>query len=199
MTVSKRDQRALIILGCAVVFVLLFSWLSGDSTPAAVVKPADSVQVAEKRLARVRRLAAQVPAKKKELQRLTAEVKEWEAGLIRTETAQQAQAELLQILKRVASRQAPAIEFRATEIGQLRQLRKGSNYGEVLVAVTFDCAVEQLVNLLADLTAQPEAIVTDELRIRSQNADQKVLRVRLSVSGLVPRELVPKQRGLVAF
>jgi len=199
MTVSKRDQRALIILSCAVVFALLFSWLSGDSTPAAVVKPADSVQIAEKRLARVRRLAAQVPAKEKELQRLTAEVKEWEAGLIRTETAQQAQAELLQILKRIASRQAPAIEFRSTEIGQLRQLSKNSDYGEVLVAVTFDCAIEQLVNLLADLTAQPEAIVTDELRIRSQNADQKVLRVRLSVSGLVPRELVPKQRGLVAF
>jgi nitrate/nitrite-specific signal transduction histidine kinase len=199
MTVSSRDQRALIVLAVVAVIFLIVWLLPEDGGQAEVVKASGSIPAAEQRLARVRQLAAQVPAKEKELERLSAELAEWENGLIRTETAQQAQAELLQILRRLGNAQAPPLEFRAVEIGQVRPLGKGKNYGEALVSISFTCAIEQLVNLLADLTAGPEAIATEEIRISTGNQEQKTLSVRLTVAALVPHELVPERRGLATF
>jgi hypothetical protein len=73
------------------------------------------------------------------------------------------------------------------------------HYGEARVTVTFDCTIEQLVNLMADLTAQPPAIVTDEIRISVRNEEDKSIRVRLRVAGAVPRRLVPEQGGMGGF
>ena len=55
------------------------------------------------------------------------------------------------------------------------------------------------MNLLADLTHQPELIATNDLRISSANEKQKTLTVRLAVSGLVPKRLVPEKKGLGSF
>ena len=199
MTVSSRDRRALIILAAAVVIVLVISLLPQGGGTTKVVAPADSVRMARERLDRVRRLAALVPARKKELKHLKADLGKWESGLIRSETAQQAQAELLQVLRRIGASQTPPLEFRSTEIGQVRGLGNSTDYGEALVTVSFDCAIEQLVNLLADLTAQAETVVTDQIRINPGNKKQKLLHIRLTVAGLIPHRLVPKQKGLVTF
>jgi len=201
MSMTARDQRALIILAVAVVVMaIIYFWPAGDAGADVVAASTDSVPGAEKRLERVRQLSAEVPGRQAQLEKLQAELEQRETGLIRTETGQQAQAELLQVLRRLGSSQSPPVDFRSTEIGQIRPLGESQEYGEALVSVTFDCAIEQLVNLVADLTTQKQAIVTEEIRIAPQGKpDQKRLRVRMSIAGLVPASLVPKRKGLSTF
>jgi hypothetical protein len=199
MTITDRDKRALIGLGAAAVISLsVYFWPQESSVPEVVGSVNTAAEV-EQRLQRVRGLAAQVPARQQELERLTAELGKWETGLIKTETGQQAQAEIVQVLRRIGSNQVPPLGFGSVEIGQLRPLGDSKVYGEALVSVSFDCSIEQLVNTLADMTAQEEIIVTEEIRITPRREEDKSLQVRLTVAGLVPRELVPQQRGMSAF
>jgi len=199
MTLTDRDKRALAILAVALVVSLaVYFWPQGGQT-TEVVEAAASVQAAEKRLEQVRRLAAQLPVRERRLEAMQQELARWEEGLIRAETGQQAQAEVVQILREIASQQSPPLEFASVDIGRIRPLGEGGHYGEALVSVTFDCAIEQLLNLFADLSARPEAVVTDEIRISAARRKDKLLRVQLRVAGLVPGSLVPEQRGLGRF
>jgi hypothetical protein len=197
MTLGPRDRRALIALGVAVALSAgVYLWYpSGSATAAA---PAvDSIPVAEKRLAKLQQVAASAPGKQKTLDQVMAELRRREKGLLDAETAAQAQALLLQMLRRLSRSQAPPLEIRSVEIGPVYPL--GADYGEALVSVSFDCRVEQMVNLLADLTAQPELLATHEIRVNAGDPKQKTLGVRLTVSGAVAKRLVPERKGLAAF
>ena len=52
---------------------------------------------------------------------------------------------------------------------------------------------------LADVSAQPESIATHELQVRAQDARQKTLGVRLTVSGVLPKRLAPERKGANVF
>jgi hypothetical protein len=65
----------------------------------------------------------------------------------------------------------------------------------VFVTVQIECGIDQLVNILVGLAARPELIASNELRITSSNAKDKTIGVRLMVSGVVPRKLVPGKKG----
>lgn len=197
MTLQKRDKRALWILaGTAVAVLILHFSLAEDNGPK-VVAPSATVSVAEKRLARLRQLVANLPAKEQAMKAVSSQMVQREKGLIQAETAAQAQAQLLQIVRRIANAQAPAVEIRTVEMGQIGPL--GQDYAEVSVPVTFDCRIEQLLNLLADLTAQPEALATGEIKISAANAKEKAMTVRLTVSGVTLRRLLPEKKGLASF
>ena len=199
MNLSPRDKRALLILAAALAVILVIRFWPADSAAPAPVAGGASIPAAEQRLDKVRKLASQVPVKQKQLELVQGELARWEQGLIRSATAQQAQAEVVQILERLGSDLAPPIEFRNVQIGQVRRLGDSDDYGQVLVSVRFECAIEQLVNLLADLTTQPEAIATEEIQIAAGNKDDKRMAVNLTVAGLVPAGLTPKRSGLRTF
>ncbi|MCL4852314.1 MAG: hypothetical protein KJZ78_13145, partial [Bryobacteraceae bacterium] len=74
MTIGQRDKRALAVLAIAVAVIILFQVSSRDSSPAAVVVAADSVPAAEKRLARMRQMAAVTPGKQEALKQAAAEL-----------------------------------------------------------------------------------------------------------------------------
>jgi hypothetical protein len=189
---QQRDRRALLILAAAVVVVLAVRYgLPKDETPA--VAPAlDSIPAAERRLARLRKIAAEAPALEEAEKALAAQLAQREKGMIQAETSAQAQAQLVTIVRRIAGAQQPPIEIRTPEVGQTRPL--GADYAEVSVPVAFTCRIEQLVNLLADLTHQPEWLATSALRITPADAKEKTLNVRLTVSAAAPRKLVPEKR-----
>ena len=190
---SDRDRRALKLLGAVLVLILAWYFATGDDTSTAVVPAAtDSIPAAERRLARLREITAAVPGKEQVLKQVTAELVEREKGLIQADTAAQAQAQLLQILRRVARDQPNPIDIRNTEVGQVKAY--GDGYGEVLVAASFETGIDQLLNLLAGLTAQKELIGTAEIRIGAANPKQKTMPVRLVISGLVRRELLPETK-----
>ena len=86
------------------------------------------------------------------------------------------------------------MEARPSEIGRVTPL--GADYGEVTVAVAFEAGIGQIVSMLAAIGSQPELIATTELRIMQANVTDKVMSVRLVVSGVVPKRLVPEKKNV---
>ncbi len=202
MTISDRDRRALIILGAAVVLGGIYYWYSNSSSSsssggAKISAPVDSVDRSEKRLAMLRKQAAMLPGKQAVLKQVSLELAEREKGLIPGDTAEQAQAQLLQIVKRVAQQQTPPLDVGQVELGRPRPF--GTAYGQVSVSITLNCRIEELVNYLAALSAQPELTATEEIRFGSSHPKQKTMPIRLTISGLVVRRLVPERKNLQDF
>jgi hypothetical protein len=197
MKFQGREKRALAVLGtAAALWVLLALVLPGRGGPASVAVR-EPIPEAEKRLARLRRLAAGVPNRQELLKQVSAELARREKGIIQADTGAQALAQLMELLRRVARAQAPPLEIKTAELGQIARL--GDDYGEAQLSVTFECRIEELLNLLADLTKQPEIVATREIRVTTSNSKEKSLNVRLTVSGVVARRLVPEKKGLASF
>jgi hypothetical protein len=195
VNLSTRDRRALVLFGAGLLVALVLRFgVYGDSQPTVIVAQ-DSVPLAEKRLERLRHAAASVPAKAALLKNLSADLALREKGVISAPTAQQAQAHLLETIRRVG--RTEGIEVRGGEFPELRAL--GGEYGEAAVSVNFDCRIEQLVNFLAALTREPELLATDDVRVSAANPKEKTVGVRLTLAGVVPRSLVPVRRGLATF
>jgi type II secretion system (T2SS) protein M len=192
MTFQARDRRALAFLAVSAILTLVYRYWPTGAAPVVAVTPADSVSFAEKRLARLRDTAAAVPAKEDVMKKVSAELATREKGLIVADTAAQAQAQLIQIIRGLGSAEAPPIEIRATELGPIRQF--GDAYGEAGVSVQIECRIDQLVNLLAGLASQPELVSTTDLRVMSGNVKDKTVGARLTVVGIVPRKLIPEKR-----
>ncbi len=199
MTISPRERRSLAFAGVSVLLTILYSVLSpSDSAEVPkVVAPVSATENSEKRLQRLRDAVALLPAREEALKNVTAENKLREKGLLVADSAAQAQAQLWQILRRVARQEVPPIELKSLETGQVKPY--GDAYGEASVSISVECKIEQLVNFLAQLTAQPEALSTSELHVNATNTDEKTLNVRLTVSGFIPKRLVPEKKGLAAF
>lgn len=197
MSLSARDKRALALLAPSVAAMLLYHFWTSEKTPEIVSAGSQSIPAAENRLMRLRRMTAELPGKDAALKQAKEELALREKGLIRAETASQAQAQVLQILRQLAKAQSPPIDIKGVELGQPRPL--GEDYGEVTVSVSMECRIDQIVNLLAELTAQPELVATNELRFGAATDKQKMIPVRLTVSGVVPRSLIPEQKGPGTF
>ncbi len=193
MKLTPRDRKALVALGAAVALIVLLRFLLPSPEAQPVVAAEDSVAAAAKRLARVRRLAEALPEREKALKAVTAELAAREKGLIQAETAAQAQAQLLQLVRRLMGAQNPPVEIRSVEVGQTRQL--GEGYAEVTVPVSFECRIEQLVNLLADVTAQTELAAVRELRITAADQKSKTVNVRMVAAAVAPGRLAPAKQG----
>ena len=192
---EPREKKALIALGAAlavsaVVFIYEF-WPAGSAVPE--VAATQSVSQMEQRLARAREIAATVPAKQEILKKVRADLETREKSLIRAETAQQAQAQVITILRGLGAAETPPIEIRATELGAIALF--GDDYGAVNVSIQVECRIEQLLNFLAALAARPELIATRDLRVTAGNPKEKTLSVRLTVAGIVPKTLVPQKKG----
>ncbi len=72
--------------------------------------------------------------------------------------------------------------------------------GDILSADgEFTCGIDQLVNFLAGIADQPEILATDSVFIGARGDKNKSVTVRLTLSGVVPRKLVPEKKGLATF
>lgn len=192
MTVGTLGRREIVALSVtAAVCLTVYFWPSG--APAVVEATPASIPAAERRLERLRQIAGTVPGKKKVAEELAGQTAELDKALLTGDTAAQAQANLLQIVRRLAREQSPPIDIGAAEIGTVKGM--GRDYGETEVSVTTQCRIEQMVQLLADLSAQPELIATRELRVSALDQKQKTMTVRLTVSGMLPRRHVPEKKG----
>ena len=195
MKLEKRDQRALLLLAAAVAVILIVRFGMGGSGPAVAEASVDTVEMAEKKLIKLRQLAATVPGKEALVKQANAQVAVKEVGVIPADTAQQAQAQLLQVIRALGKTEN--IDARGGEFGPVKPL--GADYGEVSVSVSFECRIEQLVNFLASLTSEKMLLASSEIRVAANNPKEKTLIVRLAVSGVVPRKLVPEQKGSSLF
>lgn len=194
MTISARDRRALLLLGLGVAAVLGWRLWTAQSTATAVASTINlPIPVLEKRIANLRERAALNPAKQEVQEQLAKVVEEREKALLRADTPQQAQAALLAKVRAVLERQDPPLQAGQIDMSSIGSA--GEDYGEVAVTVAFPCAVEQLVNVIADIRAMEEAVATRNIAVTLGNRQKKILNVRLTVSALIPRELVPEPTG----
>ena len=193
MTLQTRDRRALALLGAALfVGAIVYFWPAESAAPKGVAATVDSVSSEQRRLARLRDIASLAPQKELALKAVSAELAKREAGLIQADTAPQARAHLLEVLRRLCNDEA--IEVRSAELGNIGPL--GDAYGSVSVAVQVECRIEQLVNLLAAIAAQPELIATTDLRITAATENKgKLIGARIGVSGVIARKLIPDKKG----
>lgn len=190
MTLSPRDRRALLFLIAALlIYAVIALWPENSAaTPAAAMTPAE----AQVRLASLRRVAAGLDGRQKARDEVRRKLEERERGLIAAETMAQAQAQMLQAVRRVLSAQSPPVNFRASEFGQPKPV--GDHYALTTVTFTLDCGIEQIINLLADLGSQPELIATQEMTFNPATNAQKNVPLRLTVGALVPRQLLDAEK-----
>ena len=195
MTTGKLDRRSLAILAGGVAFVLVLRFVVMSDSQPVVVAAVDSVPLAEKRLARLREVVATVPGKEKAAQQASAELALREKNMLHADTAAQAQAQLLEII--VHAGKSESIDVRGAEEMKVHPL--ADDYGEVVVAVSFVCRIEQFVNLVTDLANRPELLSTSAIRVTAGNPKEKTVMVRLELVGVVPRKLVPEKKGPAAL
>jgi hypothetical protein len=195
VTVGTLDRKtaAFLVVGLAVIAILRFGVYGGAS--ADVVAPSESIPKAEQRLERVRKLAAMLPGKEAVLKQAGAELALREKGLIVADTYQQAQGQLLSLIQKTA--QSNGFSAPGAESMNVKPL--GNDYGEVSVNVAFNCGIDQLVNFLAAIANQPELLATNEINISGGSDKKKNLLVRLSLSGVVPKKLLPAKKTGGAF
>jgi hypothetical protein len=195
VNLGTRDKRALMLAGVALTLIVILRLTVYGEHQSKVIAASDSIPVAEKRLARLRQVAATVPGKETVLKQVSGELATRDKGIVMAQTAQQALAHVQETIRRLAN--AEGIQVRGGEFQPPRPL--GDDYGEVSVAVSFECRIEQLVNVLAALTREPELLSTSELHVASANPKEKTVLVRLALAGVVPRKLVPEKKGVAAF
>ncbi len=196
MNDAERNKRALIILAAALAVGFVYWLVTRDSKPKRVEDAESSVALAEKRLQRLRAIAASLPSREKNWKLVSDDLAKREKVFVPGADKELAQEKLLEIVGKLAHAQVPPIEVRGQELGQAR---RNGDYGEVLVTLSLACRIEQLVNFLADLPAQPEAIASEDLRVSSTNAETKVMSVRVTIAGLVPAKLVPVKKEANEF
>ncbi len=191
MKLTERDRRALVILAAALVVAVLLRF-TVFADPSAVVAPAaDSTALAQQRLLRLRQISATLPVREAAEKQAAAALADRERGMLQADTAAQAQAALLQLARSVGKDNQ--IDVRSGELGTPRAF---GEYGLVYATITFDCRVEQLVNFLADLSRQPQLVAPSEERFTVLNPKEKTMSVRIVLTGLVEKKLVPEKKGL---
>lgn len=195
-SLTTRDKRALLLLALVAVPTLVWYFgFSDDVVPDAPVASSVALpaQVLEKRLQNLRQQAALNPAKQEVREALQAALEDREKRLMRADTAQQVQAELLAKVRGVLEAQDPPMTARQSDLGEIRRL--DDHYGEVAISVGFGCTIEQLVNVLADLAALEEMVATRQLNVIAADRAKKTLNVRLTMTALMPATLAPETSG----
>ena len=191
MTLSPFYRRALALFAVSLVLGLIIRFWPDSSQPAVVAPTADTLAAAEKRLAHARDVAALVPGKEEILKHARSDLAQREKGLLNAATAPQAQAQLVEIFRAIASAETPAVEIRSESFG-INPL--GQDYGVASAALAFECHIDQLVNMLAAVTARPEMLAVSELHVNATTNKDKRVTVRLTLSAAVPKKLVPGKR-----
>jgi hypothetical protein len=193
---SEREKKLVMLLIPAVALILIvrFGFLS-DAKTAPAVTSGESVGQAEKRLEKLRLIAATAPGRQKVLAQVDADLALREKGIIQGDTAPQAQARLLEIVRKVAT--AEGIDVRGGDFGQPKVL--SADYAEVLAVVSFNCPIEKFVNFVAGLSHEPELIGPTEIHVTSQNQKEKTVMVRMTLGGLVTKKMIPEKKGFTAF
>jgi hypothetical protein len=186
VSLQPREKKLLAVwTAAAAVFLTVYFWPSQNT-----VEPAQrftDIPTAELRVARLRQLAASIPAREKVVEDARKELAGREQSVARAATAAQQQANLLQTARRLA--RAQGIDVQQSEIGAIQPF--GKAYGEASVTVTLTCGIEQLLNLLAEISAQKELIATRDLQVRLADEKRKTVYVRVTISSVTPRDMVP--------
>jgi hypothetical protein len=191
MSFGTLDRKTAILWICGVAVILILRFVVLADRSPDVVAVSESVPMAERRLERLRQIAATVPGKEALMKQAAGELASREKGMLRVETSAQAQAQLQELLHKVGA--SNGIDIRGVEDMRIKPF--GNDYGEASVTVRFTCLIEQLVNLLAALANEPELLSTNQIQITGGTDKAKIIQVRLTLSGVVSRKLALEKKA----
>jgi hypothetical protein len=186
---TDRDRRLIPLLALGLVALIAAQFWPQQDVVAPVQDTTRELDVARKQLDRYRAVASTLANRSQDKKKADTLLATAEKRLIQAETTAQAQAQLLQIFRRVVRAQGYALEFRNNDIGRVRPQ---GEYTAILVNLSFECQIETLVNLLADLSAQPELLSWDDLHLTASDPRQKKISVGITLLGFGPKKLLPK-------
>ncbi len=195
MKISQRERRLLVLLPIALVLIFILRGVVSSDKQPDIVAPTESIPILTQRLEKLRQIASTTPAKEAQLKQVTAELQTREKGIVVAETPARAYEQLIQIVTGLAKREG--LDIRGAEEMKIRPM--ANDYGEISVTVGFGAGIEQLVNFLAALANHPQLIATSQIAITSGNPKDKGIGVRLVVSGVVAKKLIPEKKGVTAF
>jgi hypothetical protein len=185
---TDRERKLIYALLPVLILAAAFEyWPESDTAAAPVADTAAAIEVAQARLQRARLAVATLPDREKAADTQKQELAKWEKRLITAETPAQAQAQLNQLFRRLASAQGGAVALRGIELGTLHA---AAPYAEIRMNVNFECQIEGLINLLTDIAAQPELLAWRDLRVNSPDSKQKRINVSLTLVALTPASLL---------
>lgn len=190
---QSRDQRALLLL-LAALAIAAVSQLDIFAPGAASDAAGSSLEVAEQRLLLAQVKARQLPLAEAELDAAKRQLEVLEQGLLKSESAALAQAEMRQLVGDLLAAEGITMESSQFAAVQL----DGEDYAQVPLNVNFQCGIEQFVNLMAALANAPELLATRRIRVTPENHATKSVRVQLTVAGLLPTARTPELKPKTA-
>jgi Tfp pilus assembly protein PilO len=184
---STRDRRALMLLGGAVV---LFALLQFDviMPGGAGTMTAAPVAAVEEQLLTAQVAARQRPLTDVELKAAQATLENAEKRLLLSETAALASAEMREIVGKIL--EAEGIKMDASQFG--RAELEGDHYTQIPLVVRFNCAIEQVVNLMAAIGNAGPLLTTRQVRINPSKSETKTVAVQITVAGYLPVSRTPE-------
>jgi hypothetical protein len=183
---QSRDKRALALLLAAFGIAGLLQL--DIFAPGAASASAGSLEAAEQRLLLAQVKARQLPLAEAELDAATRQLDVLEQGLLKSESAALAQAEMRQLVGDLLG--AEGISMESSQFGAVQL--DGEDYAQVPLNVDFRCGIEQFVNLMAAVANAPQLLAPRRIRITPANDATKNVRVQLTVAGLLPAARTPE-------
>lgn len=184
---SDRDRRALMLLGGAVVlFALLqFDLILPSGGSAMTTAPVAAV---EEQLLTAQVAARQRPLTNAELNAASTTLENAEKRLLSSETAALASAEMREIVGKIL--EAEGIKMDSSQFG--RAALEGEHYTQVPLVVRFNCAIEQVVNLMAAIANAGPLLTTRQVRISPSKSETKTVSVQMTIAGYLPASRTPE-------
>jgi hypothetical protein len=187
MAVQSRDRRALIILGIAAILFLL---LQTDFIPSGGGGSSigTNVEASEEELLLAQTRARQKPVVDAEFKAISAQQEALEKGLLASETAALAQAEMRELIGGLL--RSAGIAMKASRFGTVRL--EGEDYTQIPLIVDFNCTIERFVNLMADIANTETLLSSRAIKVGAGNSETKSVTVQFTVSGYLPVSRTPE-------
>jgi Tfp pilus assembly protein PilO len=190
LKVQQRDKLALIGGGIVLVvfvafrFVIFPIWDSLQDTRA-------SLPIQEKKLEKYREVAQIAPLRSGEVVTVENRLRQNESGLLASKTAALASAELQDLVTQLAAKQR--IDLHSNEFLPVKPV--SPYYATVPMTIQFQCRLDQLVDLLQDVTQNPKYLTVSKMSIQSTAAKDKSVSVGLLISGMMLAETPAKEHS----
>ena len=185
---QSRDRRALTILGgAAILFLLLqtdFLIPSGGGGASIVA----NVEASEEKLLLAQTRVRQKPAVDAEFKAIIAQQEALEKGLLSSETAALAQAEMRETVGELL--RGAGIAMKASRFGTVQL--EGEDYAQIPLIVDFNATIERFVNLMSDIANAELLLSSRAIEVRAGNPKTKSVSVQLTVSGYLPVSRTPE-------
>lgn len=190
MRISHKDKVALTVAGFAVALFAIFQFAVFPVWDL-LQESRSNLPIQEQRLQKYREVARTAGLRAAEVSSEAAKLRQAEGGLLNSNTAAFASGELQGLVKQLASN--ASIDVRSNEFLPLKKL--SDDYTEVPIGLQFQCRLDQLVNLLKDISGSPQYLVVPKLMIQSGVSKEKLITVNMQIAGVMRAEPSKKERS----